>query len=299
MRRVHRRLQDERSSSEPELEALHSTTVDLIDRLLNAFEILQKLDQEPAGIDDLKDLRARFGVMQVRNEAETERRRLEQEATAESPNYVALFGRSMDLIERLCTLIDHQIEVAAVRKQPNDQIANMRTTAIDLRSQLTRLGEDYEALVKRLDEATGEQEGDAEEVQLKVEFQRLIEKATALQTACEEHVALFDQVARIERSPLDPAEALQETIQSVDDLLVRTENILRDIGGGLAPIEIEFDDAMLTALVLRLDLMNERGALADDWRQIKLAAGRFEIRVESPSNANRPQSWQLAARLYV
>ena len=43
------------------------------------------------------------------------------------------------------------------------------------------------------------------------------------------------------------------------------------IACGLIPVEIEVDDAMMTALVLRFDLMNERGILADDWRQIKLA----------------------------
>jgi hypothetical protein len=32
------------------------------------------------------------------------------------------------------------------------------------------------------------------------------------------------------------------------------------------------DDAMITALVLRMDLMNQRGFLSDNWRQIKLAA---------------------------
>jgi hypothetical protein len=40
---------------------------------------------------------------------------------------------------------------------------------------------------------------------------------------------------------------------------------------GLMPIEIDMDEAMLTALVQRLDLMNRRGALADTWRQIKYA----------------------------
>jgi len=37
------------------------------------------------------------------------------------------------------------------------------------------------------------------------------------------------------------------------------------------PIEVDMDDAMLTALAQRFDLMNQRGALADDWRAIKLA----------------------------
>lgn len=38
---------------------------------------------------------------------------------------------------------------------------------------------------------------------------------------------------------------------------------------GLAPLEVNGDQAMLTALVQRLDLMNVRGQLADAWRDIK------------------------------
>lgn len=40
---------------------------------------------------------------------------------------------------------------------------------------------------------------------------------------------------------------------------------------GLAKLDVDVDQAMLTALVQRLDLMNRRGQLADDWRQIKYA----------------------------
>ncbi len=272
VRRVHKRLENERNSSEPELVVLYSTAVDLIGRLLTAFEIMEKLDEQPTGIDELKDLRARIGVLQVRNEAETVRERLQRETTADSPNFVAIFGRSMDLIERLCTLVDNQVEVAALQDRSQSEIIDMRTTAAGLRSQLTQLGDDYESLVARLDEQATEQEGEARDVEIKAEFQRLIDKATALLKACEEYVTLLDQVAQIQLPPQDPDQALQQTIQAVDALLDRTEETLAEIGGGLAPIEVEFDDAMMTALVLRFDLMNERGALADDWRQIKLAA---------------------------
>ncbi len=51
-----------------------------------------------------------------------------------------------------------------------------------------------------------------------------------------------------------------------------SEGYLVSSESGLVPIRIEMDDAMMTALVQRFDLINERGALADSWRQIKLAA---------------------------
>ncbi len=40
---------------------------------------------------------------------------------------------------------------------------------------------------------------------------------------------------------------------------------------GLVELAVDVDEAMLTALVQRLDLMNRRGQLADAWRQIKYA----------------------------
>ena len=61
----------------------------------------------------------------------------------------------------------------------------------------------------------------------------------------------------------------------------------------MQPIDIDVDDAMLTALLLRFDLMNQRGILADDWRQIKLDAddlrsildlnGSYRIRTDPDS----------------
>ena len=72
--------------------------------------------------------------------------------------------------------------------------------------------------------------------------------------------------------PPTPEQQMAETLQEVDRLLDESGRMLETIGGGLVPVDVAMDDAMLTALVLRLDLMNERGALADDWRRIKLAA---------------------------
>jgi hypothetical protein len=60
------------------------------------------------------------------------------------------------------------------------------------------------------------------------------------------------------------------------DLAELIESVLALVPGfdeqsGLAPLEADVDEAVLTALVQRLDLMNQRGALADQWRQIKYA----------------------------
>ena len=77
-----------------------------------------------------------------------------------------------------------------------------------------------------------------------------------------------------------------------------SETFLDGAGGGLVPLVIDMDDAMMTALVQRFDLMNERGFLADDWRQIKFAGDDLRsalnlrateaIRTRSLGAANKP-----------
>lgn len=67
------------------------------------------------------------------------------------------------------------------------------------------------------------------------------------------------------RLPQQPAE-LEELVAMVLALRNQTPGEI-----GLAELEVDVDQAMLTALVQRLDLMNRRGQLADAWRQIKYA----------------------------
>jgi hypothetical protein len=62
------------------------------------------------------------------------------------------------------------------------------------------------------------------------------------------------------------AEELEGLVSEVLELRAQTPGEI-----GLAELEIDVDEAMLTALVQRLDLMNRRGQLADAWRQIKYA----------------------------
>jgi len=97
-----------------------------------------------------------------------------------------------------------------------------------------------------------------------------------LKTDAEALLAVVELLARaadrmIDSGPSAPAEELQATLRQIDRLLEESEKLLASRGGGLLPVELDMHDAMLTALVRRFDLMNQRGALADTWRAIKLA----------------------------
>ncbi len=90
---------------------------------------------------------------------------------------------------------------------------------------------------------------------------------------------------------------LENTLQRTDKLIEFTNRAFSDARSGLPPIDISVDEAMVTALVQRLDLMNERGALADDWRNIKLAADELKSNLNLSASqrigtdTNRPFSF--------
>lgn len=117
-----------------------------------------------------------------------------------------------------------------------------------------------------------------------------LEQARLLQEALLDELArLADQAAKVleeaERLTRDAAglegasrdsilsEAGQDAMLAlIDRLLRRSEQALAEDTESLVPVNMKVDDAMLTALSLRLDLINQRGQLADDRRAIKLAA---------------------------
>jgi outer membrane protein TolC len=264
VRRVEKRLLDERHAPEPEREVLLSSAVDLIDRMLGAFGVLRELGEEAPDDKELRSLHAQLSVQLARSDANSDRRDLERELAEDPPNYAKLYARTIDLSDRLLTVIDHQIELATLSGQTPQAVSELKQTAVELHQRKEHLDAEDDRLIKRLTES--------EEDAVGVEERQLVNEVTALRTACEDFVRLLDQITNNDDANVNPGEALQTTLRAVDDLVAHTSELLSPIGGGLTPIKIEFDDAMLTALVLRWDLMNQRGALADDWRQIKLAA---------------------------
>ncbi len=101
--------------------------------------------------------------------------------------------------------------------------------------------------------------------------------------------ALTDSLAR--DAGTDPEEL---TASLTAQLLVSSQELLDGSGSGLTRIRAGMDDASLAALAARLDLMNARGDLADEWRGIKLAGddlksvlnlqARQRLRTDNDSN---------------
>jgi hypothetical protein len=94
----------------------------------------------------------------------------------------------------------------------------------------------------------------------------------------------------------DPDAALQQALADADRLIAESQDLLAREAGGLVPVEVGVDEAMLTALTLRYDLMNQRETLADAWRDIKFKGDDLKSilnlqasqRMRTRSDMNRP-----------
>ncbi len=102
-----------------------------------------------------------------------------------------------------------------------------------------------------------------------MEIPQVIEQAYRLLDECQ---ALEAAVAeRLLRYDIDLLVSDEELLELARSVVEQSSTGLFAEGTSLTELEVDFDEAVLTALVQRLDLMNRRGDLADAWRQIKLA----------------------------
>ncbi|MCR9296214.1 MAG: TolC family protein [bacterium] len=106
------------------------------------------------------------------------------------------------------------------------------------------------------------------------------EKPATLPRLIRSSEELLREVDALQLSLLEQLEQLgitmtasaSDQIQLAEDVATRSASAPFVSESGLRPLEVDVDEAMLTAVVQRLDLMNVRGDLADAWRDIKYSA---------------------------
>lgn len=276
--RVRRRMEAERGESNPDRVVLLSASITLLDRILTAFNLLEQLDQQAPDRAELEALRAQLRVDAARVRVSEFRGELDEELADQPPNPAIVIQRTRDLIEALTDLLDQQLDELS-RRTP-DRLPAARARVEQVKSAAEELDQQLTEML-----AAGGLE----------QLNALVTRATALREQAERLVVELDE--SLGRTALnDPALALQETLQQTDQLLATSRTIVDRFSAGLVPIEITPDDAMMTALVLRIDLMNERGNVADQWRRIKLSADELKSVlnlqatqvIRTRSDVNRP-----------
>jgi outer membrane protein TolC len=258
VRRVRQRLLEERTRTDerPSRVVLLSAATVLIERMLETQSLQQRIGMPVAEQSDLPVLLRRLRVESARETATEMRAELQDELMTQPPVPSAVFLRTTDLIGALLDLSQRQLELAEQIIPDHPDLMKYREQLKAFRSLVQKLEDEQDMLIE-----TGKS----------AEIPQLVMRTEELRVSTETMVQGLDQILGIPAIQPMPEEQLQQSLAESDRLLARSDELLRSLGSGLTPIEIDMDDAMLTALNLRFDLMNQRGDVADAWRQIKFA----------------------------
>ena len=233
----------------------------MIDRILDASEIRRQLELEPLTTVDLSEVRARLQVEVARVKVEEFEANLRSEVESESPSPWIIFPRTLDVADALQGLLERQFELSELLEVNPDSLERIREA------------QQHSGSRGRVNwRCNWSRSSSEEQMQQLPDFRTCCKRRKPSVDQMQELVREADQLLGLSQEGLDAAAKLQNTISQVQTLMSQSVEILDQIGTTLQPIDLDVDDAMITALLLRFDLMNQRGALADDWRQIKLAA---------------------------
>jgi hypothetical protein len=281
IQRVGRRVQDERTRDDPIRAVLLSQSIVLIERMLEASRLRQQLGQPAEAVDALREQRLRLRVEAGREAAEYVRNvELATVLRDFPPDFTRVFQRRMDLVDALLLLIERQLEFLEFRSPQSPDLERLRKQLADFRRRADTLHAELYRVVEagRIDQ-----------------LPQFVEQAAQLQNEIDAEVQMLDAILGFPAQRPTPEDATRQSLAEADRLLQQSVEAVRALGVGLAPIEIGLDDAMLTALNLRLDLMNQRGDVADAWRQVKYAGDDLKAilniqathRVSTPRDVNR------------
>lgn len=277
VRRARRNIEREQSSAAPDAAVMLNATVDLAGRMLALGEAVSRLADRPAFMVDLERRQKYLAVIEGQYLVELNQQALREARRSEPPAPpLRILQRLLDLIDSLQLLAQRSVDWAAQTVEPS---ATIQET-------LAQLHKQREALRDELDQIA---------VARQVErIPELVEKADQL---AQQYQSLVRQITETFRLEIPAgAERDKRIFQEAEMLAKLSQQLLEQYAVGLPSIEIDHDLALLTALTQRLDLMNNRGQVADAWRRIKLAGDdlrsildlRATQSIRTRSDVNRP-----------
>jgi len=190
-----------------------------------------------------------------------------------------IYQRTMDLVNSLLVLTARQLRVAELRNLDAEHRNAIQVRVDELLQRNVTLQEDLDKVI------------------VDRQLARIPEFVQAAAGLLADTSAVSQQMqALLPTVPADADAAMQEALADADRLIGESQELLAREAGGLVPVEIGVEEALLTALTLRYDLMNQRETLADAWRDIKFAGDdlksvlnlRASQRMRTRSDTNRP-----------
>jgi hypothetical protein len=253
----------------------------LTDRMLNILAIQKRMqDADPenanAGPDeaterkdplsqatqDLEDYRQRLQILGARMQVDALRAELDAQINADLPvPPLRILIRAIEFASSEMQVINMALDTKKVADQPKrrDKLVGDRD----------RLEGELAELIKFL-----------ERISASITIDTVAENSSDLQQIPDqmkrsvELVKAIDLLAAATTTDLIPSDRklVEKSVQeAVDKSIELSDKLLSNGPDGWTDIQLDESEALLTGLVQRLDLMNQRGDLADAWRQIKLA----------------------------
>ena len=246
VRRAQAALFIEQAEEIPDESRLVSGATNLTQRILELLRLQTNSEADLQSIE-IEQLLRRLQVREARLVVQRNRQLLENELRSERQRPLNIFQQRIDLIRALLELGERRLDAGA-SSPARDELDSLQDSFEELRAGLDTIQDDL-ARIPVLVQQSGE----------------FLERVAEMVGESEQE----DQ-----RIPLRA---------EVEAALRVAQTALRSHTSGLRDIDIAVDDAMLTALVSRFDLMNERGFTADAWRQVKTRSRRSSQCAESAS----------------
>jgi hypothetical protein len=208
-----------------------------------------------------------------------------------APLPLTRFQRTMGLVDSVLAMTARELEYAQARNADPEILRDLLEQGLALREEYKRVRDSLQQAMEAVRQAASNR-GDAEPID--DPFPELVRTAEALLARAENYAERVD--ALFPPRETDPDRLLETTLEEVDRLIRQSRVVLEDQEASLVPVEIDGDEAMLTALTLRFDLTNTRESLADRWRDVKYAADELKSilnlgasqRISTRSGLNRP-----------
>jgi hypothetical protein len=252
----------------------------LTDRMLNILSIQKRIqeagsDKENAGQDnpklpndplakatrELEDYQQRLQILGARMQVDALRAEFDAQINADLPvPPLRILIRAIEYASSEMQVIDMAIDTKKIANQPTqrEKFVGERDR---LESELAELIEFLERISARISiDAVAENADDLQKIPN--QMRRSVELVKAI-----------DKLAEATTRGLIPSDRklVEKSVEeAVDQSIELSDKLLKDGPDGWTDIQLEENEALLTGLVQRLDLMNQRGDLADAWRQIKL-----------------------------
>ena len=258
VRRARERVRELLMKPRVDREDVVSTNLVMLDRTLAWMELREQILSDGMNVGQLRILRAGVRVDEAYVSVDRANRQLAATQQAVPP------AAPINVFRRTANAVQTRLELTARQLQHSDQLPAHGPGRENVLKAYVEQKTSHEALLAR---ATKLLRGESDE-----KLEVLQKEADA---ALKVMVSLEPIARRMIGAPANrsaPRIELQQSVDQGKQLLAMLEKLGADEASGLPMIELSVDDAMVTALVQRFDMMNQRGFLADDWRAIKLAA---------------------------